>query len=85
MNAGCPILGTKISGTLDAIQIGESGVLVPAGDSDSLAEAIVSLAADPKQRARLGRAAAIAAQNFSIEKNVDRIIGLIDSLWSKVG
>jgi len=85
MNAGCPILGTKISGTLDAIQIGESGVLVPAGDSDSLAEAIVSLAADPKQRARLGRAAAIAAQNFSIEKNVDRLTGLIDSLWSKVG
>lgn len=85
MNAGCPIIGTEISGTLDAIKNEDNGVLVPAGDTSILAKAITNLANDPKRRVQLGQAAALSSRNFSIDKNVKRLTDLIDSLWLQVG
>ena len=40
----------------DVVKEGVTGLLVPAGDSDALAEAIATLAADPELRRRMGEA-----------------------------
>lgn len=77
MNAGCPILGTRISGTLDVISDEENGVLVPPGDSESLAKEIMRLYSEENLRKKIGDQAKIDSKNFSIEKNIERIIGIL--------
>ncbi len=51
---GCPLVATRAGGI---VEIGEDGVncqLVPAGDSEELANAVCRLMADPELAARLG-------------------------------
>jgi len=52
MKASLPIITTKISEISDLVEKKELGITVPLGDSDALAGAILSMAADP---ARLRR------------------------------
>ena len=51
--AGVPVVATAVGGLAEAVQPGESGRLVPAHRPDLLADAIVDLATDPDERARL--------------------------------
>jgi glycosyltransferase involved in cell wall biosynthesis len=46
MGAGIPIISTQIGGVADIISNGENGILVPPGDPQSLAEAILRLTDD---------------------------------------
>jgi glycosyltransferase involved in cell wall biosynthesis len=52
-----PVVATAVGGLVDAIEDGESGVLVPPGDVAALREALNSLLASAELRARLGGAA----------------------------
>lgn len=54
---GVPAVGTRISGTRDAIWDGKTGILVPVKDPEALAGAIVRLFKDEGLRNRLGKAA----------------------------
>ena len=54
MALGRPLVATAVGGMLELIDRDRSGVLVPAGNSESLAEAIVQLAGDPARRSALG-------------------------------
>ncbi len=51
--AGLPIVATHVGGTAEILQGGESALLVPPGDPEALAEAILQMAADPALRTRL--------------------------------
>lgn len=64
MAAGRPVVATAVGGTVDAIENGQSGVLVPAGDSTALAEAIAKLLDDPARASALGDAARRRARNL---------------------
>lgn len=55
MSCGRPVIGTDGGGTKEYVVDGQSGVIVPAGDSSALAGAIVKLAADPVERHRLAK------------------------------
>jgi glycosyltransferase involved in cell wall biosynthesis len=57
MRAGCAVIASAHGGSLDLIESGASGVLVPPGDSSSLAAAISTLLAAPVLRDRLGDSA----------------------------
>ena len=46
------------------------GILVPTDDAAALAEAIITLAADPERRAAMGRAARAMAAGLSVESDV---------------
>ncbi len=52
--AGVPVVGFRVTGTVDAVIDGETGVLVPKGDAGALAEALVRLLGDEGLRARMG-------------------------------
>jgi glycosyltransferase involved in cell wall biosynthesis len=57
MAAGRPLVATAVGAAVSLVDDGVHGLLVPAGDSRGLADAIVRLLREPKLAARLGAAA----------------------------
>ncbi len=55
--AGRPIVTTDVPGCREVVRDGKEGLLVPLGDIDAAARALMTLAADPGLRNRLGAAA----------------------------
>ena len=54
---GLPIVATRVTGCVDAVQDGVTGTLVPAYDSTALAQGVQRYVVDPSLRARHGKAA----------------------------
>ncbi len=68
-----PLIMTDVSGAPDIICDGRNGMLVPRGDSDALADAIIHLARDASLRERLGSAGrAYVQENLVIDKVIGR-------------
>jgi len=57
MASGKPVIGSKVGGIQDLVSDGETGLLVPPGDSAGIAKAIRTLAMDPSLRLNMGFAA----------------------------
>ncbi|MBL9216077.1 MAG: N-acetyl-alpha-D-glucosaminyl L-malate synthase BshA [Opitutaceae bacterium] len=57
MSFGCPSVAFAVGGIPEVVRSGESGLLVPFGDTAALTRAVESLLGDPARRATLGRAA----------------------------
>ncbi|HVB59363.1 MAG TPA: glycosyltransferase family 4 protein, partial [Candidatus Acidoferrales bacterium] len=53
--SGKPMVATAVDGTPEVLTDGETGLLVPPGDSASLAKAIIQMLANPEQRASMAR------------------------------
>jgi len=71
MAAGRACVATEIPGVRDVLANGETGLSVPAGDSEAFGRALAELAADPARRAALGAAARRAVlERYSIEREV---------------
>lgn len=77
MDAGCPIVATKISGTNEVFENGVNGLLVETGKSDELARGLERLLKDEELRTKLARGAQERVKKFSIEENVKVIESLI--------
>jgi mannosyltransferase len=57
MRSGCAVVASDIGATSEIIVDGETGILVPPDDADSLATAVARLLDDAPLRERMGRAA----------------------------
>lgn len=69
MAAGLPVVASAVGGVPELVVDGETGVLVPPGDSAALARAITRLVSDPALRDRLGHAGRQRAEReFSLER-----------------
>ena len=64
MQMGCPVVSTEVGQVAEWIGNGESGLLVPPGDAESLARAIDSLLSSPEQRVAMAAKAAEKARAF---------------------
>lgn len=64
---GTPSLASDRPGLRDSVRHGVTGLLLPHGDSDALAEQMLGLAQDPAAVHRLGRAARLHAEATSWE------------------
>ena len=64
MACGAVFVGSAVGGLLDTVRDGESGLLVPPRDPETLAFQLRRLAGDPGWRARLGAAARRRALRF---------------------
>lgn len=74
MACGLPIVATSAGGTTDALDHGVTGLLVPASDAASLADALDLLIADPQLGIRLGAAARThACTHFSLSASHARL------------
>jgi D-inositol-3-phosphate glycosyltransferase len=63
MSCGVPVVANAVGGMLDTVLDGVTGLLVPSGDVDALADAIRGLLADPARRRRMGAAGAARARS----------------------
>jgi glycogen(starch) synthase len=54
MAAGLPVVATRVGGVPEIVGEGETGLLVPPGDPDRLAEALLVVLSDPVTRVRWG-------------------------------
>ncbi len=71
MACGLPTVASNVGGVPEAIEHGVSGLLVPPGDAQSLAQALARLAGDAAKRMQMGQAARKRLeQNFLLERQV---------------
>lgn len=56
MAAGLPVVSTDVGGVAEVVADGETGLLAPSGDDETLTRAVLRLAGDAEFRERLGRA-----------------------------
>ncbi|WP_300707609.1 glycosyltransferase [uncultured Desulfovibrio sp.] len=57
MAFGCAVVASDLPGIREAVQNGESGVIVPPNAAEALGKALLALAAKPEERKRLGNGA----------------------------
>jgi glycosyltransferase involved in cell wall biosynthesis len=82
MEAGLPVVSTRVGGVPDLVEDGVTGVLVDRGDPAALARGIGELLRDPQRRAQMGRLARDRRRReFDIEVMVDRIEDLYEDLY----
>ncbi len=83
--AGRAVITTDKPGCRDAIEPDVSGVLIPAGDAEALANAIALLIKDKALRQRMGKAGrALAKRAFGIERVVAAHLQIYGELIEKL-
>jgi len=79
MAMGKAVVATTTGGLPEVVAQGETGLLVPPGDAESLAVAVVSLLGDPDRREQLGRnGTARAQERFSLDafvRHMEQVYG----------
>lgn len=56
MSSGLPVVATDVGGNADLVATGSTGRVVPSGDVDAMASAMLDLATHPEMAADMGRA-----------------------------
>ena len=74
MAAGCPVVSTAVGGVPDFLNYGELGKLVPSGDADALAGALVETVQQPPDAEALR---ALIVERYGI----DRLVRDLDALY----
>ena len=81
MAAGRPVVATAHGGPLGVVEAPLTGLLVPPGEAQPLAEAITGLVLDQARRERMGRAARErVVAHFSIERSTEQFATLYRSI-----
>lgn len=81
MAAGRPVVGSAAGGIPEMVEDGRTGVLVPPGDAEALADAVARLAGAPDACAAMGGAGrARCRERFSLAGHVARIEELLLAL-----
>lgn len=82
MAMGCPVVTTDVRGCRELVEDGESGRVVPNGDTHALVGAVRSLMASAAERRQMGvRSRQIAQARFGAEQSIRMQVKHIDRLW----
>jgi glycosyltransferase involved in cell wall biosynthesis len=85
MSHQLPVVASTSVGIPEMVIDGETGLLVPAGSVDRLADALISLLSSPTRAAQLGRAGQRrVASSFTWDAVVDRMAPVLDRLGADV-
>jgi len=72
---GVPSVASDVGGIPEMVRPGETGVVVPAGDAQALADAVGRLLSDPEELERMGRRCReVAETEYSIDRQVGRYV-----------
>ncbi len=80
MAAGRPVVASDVSGLPLAIEDGRTGLLVPAGRPEAIADAVVALLEDPERARALGERAKARIES---ELNWDAVAAIHDRLYRR--
>jgi glycosyltransferase involved in cell wall biosynthesis len=81
---GRPIIATDAPGCRTAVADSINGILVPVGDIDAAAQAIMTLARDARARARMGAAGrARFEERFTVAKVTGAVLEVYRRLWGR--
>jgi glycosyltransferase involved in cell wall biosynthesis len=78
--ASRPAVATRVGGVADIVVDG-AGLLVPPGEVDAIAEAMVTIAADREARLRMG---ATAREHARARFTVERLIAQVESIYEEL-
>jgi sugar transferase (PEP-CTERM/EpsH1 system associated) len=78
MAAGLPIVATRVGGNPEVVDEGRSGLLVPSGNPEALADAVIQLMTDPDLASRFGRAGRVRAER---EFDVRQVAATYEALY----
>lgn len=83
MEAGKPVVATRVGGVPDQVVEGETGLLVAPRDPAALAEALASLLRDPERAREMGAAGRERRlREFTIEATTRRVEELYEELYA---
>jgi len=83
--AGLPTVATRVGGNAEAIETGQSGLIVPPHDDPAALAALQSLVNAPEERLRMAQAARQRAERFSLDRMVADVENLYLELAEKAG
>ena len=73
MAAGVPVVASDVGGVDEAVSDGESAVLVPPGQPEKMANALMRLLDSPEERALLAQKAAAQGGVFTLDRLLDAV------------
>lgn len=80
MAAAKPVVATDVGGVSTVVRPGETGLLVPAGDNEAMASALLSLLETPEKASQMGRnGRRLIEQNYDLEKTLSEYISLYET------
>ena len=83
MACGVPVIATRSEGALEILEDGVTGKLLPSGNPDEIAEAIISLLDDEEQRGRyVAQALEVVREKFALESMVSATEQVYEGLFS---
>lgn len=80
MGYSLPVITTGVGGVPDLVTDGYNGIIVEAGNSRQIAQAMLRLADSPGERKRMGKNSALHAENFRPEKIEAQLTEMYKSL-----
>ncbi len=81
MAAARPVVATRGGGTVEILRDGETGYLVPQGDANAMAAAILDLLRNPEKARRMGEAGRRdVAARFRADETARRVMAIYDAL-----
>ena len=80
MAAGLPVVAFAHGGLPEIVESDRTGLLVPPGDEDALADAVATLLADPARRAEMGR---LAAERALLSFSPERMASDVAAVWTR--
>lgn len=84
MEAGLPVVASRVGGVPDLLDDGVHGLLVTPRDPDALSEALATVLADPRRRAEMGEAGrARRRAEFDLSVTIGRLQDLYEELLAR--
>jgi L-malate glycosyltransferase len=85
MAFGLPVIASNVGGLPEVVEQGKSGWLVRSESPDALADAIIDAASDPARLGEFSRHARERAEQFSIDRTVERTEQFYSRLLAAAG
>jgi D-inositol-3-phosphate glycosyltransferase len=83
MACGTPVIASRVGGLQTTVEDGVTGLLVPVGDADALADKLKLILQNRKLRERLGANGRQKAQSYTWRSVAERVVRLYEGLWRK--